>query len=134
MPRDLTRKIRREDIPSAEANFFAHNRATLILVSGGAAGAEYLLESSGIVMGRGPGAALVFDDDAMSREHAVLEVTGEGFRVRDLGSTNGLSVNGAPTQTAELKHGDRIEIGEHAFQYLLEPREDRPPTYVLPED
>ena len=48
----------------------------------------------------------------------------EGFRVRDIGSTNGIVVNGAQVQIAELKHGDRFELGDHIFEYRQELRAD----------
>ena len=68
--------------------------------------------------------------DSMSREHATFELVEDCFRVRDLGSTNGLRVNGHPTLVCELKHGDKVEIGELSLQYLQESR-DAAPTYDL---
>ena len=41
-------------------------------------------------------------------------------------STNGVRVNGAATLSCELKHGDRIEIGESDFQYVVQPRVRQP--------
>jgi pSer/pThr/pTyr-binding forkhead associated (FHA) protein len=67
----------------------------------------------------------------MSREHAAFELVEGAFRVRDLASTNGIRVNGSPMLAAELKHGDRLEIGEHEFQYILEEQEPAPRTYVI---
>ena len=77
---------------------------------------------------------LVLSDDSMSSEHAVLEFSGAGVRLRDLGSMNGCRVNGANVQAADLKHGDRIELGSSAFQFLLEQRRRAPRTYVIESD
>jgi pSer/pThr/pTyr-binding forkhead associated (FHA) protein len=69
----------------------------------------------------------------MSKEHAALEFSGGGIRLRDLGSMNGLRVNGGATKVADLKNGDRFQIGEHEFQFVLEQRRRQPRTYVLPD-
>ena len=106
---------------------------SIVSLSGADAGSEHVLEQGCVSLGRGPGVDLAFDDTAMSREHAVLEASERGFRIRDLGSTNGTRVNGSPAQSAELKHRDRFEIGEHVFQYVVEERESAPRTYVLPD-
>ncbi len=113
--------------------FLDAHRASIVSLSGADAGSEHVLEQACVSLGRGPGVDLAFDDTALSREHAVLEASERGFRIRDLGSTNGTRVNGSPVQSAELKHRDRFEIGEHVFQYVIEERESAPPTYVLPE-
>jgi len=47
-----------------------------------------------------------------------------------MGSTNGIAVNGSRVDAADLKHGDRIEIGSHVLQFVLESTE-RVPTYDL---
>lgn len=115
-------------------DFRARTRAALVVVRGGAAGAEHELERERTALGRGPGVEIALEDDALSKEHAVLEFDGGGFRVRDLGSTNGLYVNGERTEGCPLAHGDRIEVGEHCLQLLLEKREAAPPVHVLPEE
>ena len=114
--------------------FRRETRAALVVVRGSAAGAEYELDRERLALGRGPGVELALEDEALSKEHAVLEFDRGGFRVRDLGSTNGLYVNGERSDTARLRHGDRIEAGEHCLQLLLEKREAAPPVHVLPED
>lgn len=126
-----TRKITRSADAPETRDFFEHNRAALVSLTGTTAGNEYDLDAPKLVVGRGPEAHLRFEDSAMSREHAVFELTDEGFRVRDLGSTNGIAVNGADTLIADLKHGDRVALGEHTFQYVLEDRARGPRTYVV---
>lgn len=126
-----TRKIARSEV--AQSLFMARNRASLVVVEGPAAGTEYVLESPKISLGRGPDVDIVLQDDAMSRQHAALELSSDGFRVRDLGSTNGITVNGSQVSGADLKHGDRIALGEHTLQYILESRTSVK-TYDLSED
>jgi len=63
-----------------------------------------------------------------------IEFAEDGFRVRDLGSTNGLDVNGQVTSDANPKHGDRLGIGSHSFQFLVEEHDEEPEAYELPAD
>lgn len=115
------------------AHFVARHRAALVVLSGDTAGTEFTLEEPKLTLGRGPETDLAFSDSAMSREHAVLEFADGGYRLRDLGSTNGTCVNGELAKVWNLEHGDRITIGEHVFQFVVEQREIAPKTYVLPD-
>ncbi len=128
-----TKKVRSAKPTPPVEGFLGKHRAVIVTLSGTTAGNEYELDQARISIGRGPGVALEFDDSTMSREHAAFEVVDDSVRVRDLGSTNGILVNGAPVLTAKLKHGDRIELGEHKFQFLLEKRKRDPKSYRLSE-
>ncbi|HKQ61657.1 MAG TPA: FHA domain-containing protein [Candidatus Polarisedimenticolaceae bacterium] len=103
----------------------------VVLVSGREAGVGFALDRERTIVGRGPGVDRAFDDPAMSRQHAAIEFFGSGFRLRDLGSTNGVTVNGHVVQTAELHHGDHFEIGGQRFLLAVEARESEPETYEL---
>jgi len=111
--------------------FFEAYRAKLIALTGRHAGMEYDLDRDCVTMGRGPGVDLAFDDPAMSRQHAAVDFSDGGFRIRDLGSTNGLRINGSRVQAEEIKHGDRLEVGTQVFQLVIEEREAAPNTYEL---
>ena len=113
--------------------FLAESRVSLAVLSGPAAGMEHELDSPRVSLGRGPGVDLVFPDPAMSREHACVEWARGGLRVRDLGSTNGVLVDGARVAAGELAHGSRFQLGEHVFQLVVEKRPREPRTYVLPD-
>jgi transcriptional regulator with AAA-type ATPase domain len=56
-------------------------------------------------------AQLHFPFAGVSREHAVLEVTKDELRVKDLGSTNGTLVNGERVQEAEIAMGAELRLG-----------------------
>ena len=101
-----TKKVRHALPTPALEGFLGKHRATIVTLAGTTAGNEYELTQARMSIGRGPGVALEFDDSTMSREHAAFEVVDEAVRLRDLGSTNGILVNGAPVLTAKLKHGD----------------------------
>lgn len=130
-------RTRRLASQNPDLSFAEHRRrwrATVAVVEGPTAGVEIPIDREQLTLGRGPGTDFDFEDDAMSRQHAALEFTGEGFRVRDLGSMNGVLLEGAPVQVADLKHGDRFRLGEHVFRFLLEERPREPRTYVLSEE
>jgi len=110
--------------------FLASHRATLVVVDGPSSGAEYEIRENGMTVGRGPGVDITVPDKSMSKCHAAFEPAERGVRVRDMGSTNGIAVNGSRVDAADLKHGDRVEIGSHVFQFLIESAE-RVPTYDL---
>lgn len=64
------------------------------------------------VVGRSSSCHLALDDGLVSRRHAVFRVADDRVTVEDLGSRNGVSVNGETIAGArELKHLDRVMIG-----------------------
>lgn len=64
------------------------------------------------VIGRTPECQLALDDPRVSRKHAVLRATPKGVLVEDLGSRNGVSVNGVKISGQQLcTDGDRVTIG-----------------------
>jgi len=125
-----TRKVATKSTRAGEG-FLASHSATLVFASGALAGSEVELEKSRMTLGRGAGADVVLDHASISHEHAALELGDAGFRVRDLGSTNGVRVNGAKVMVAELKHGDKVELGSLAFRYVVAERPSTPPTHRL---
>ncbi len=116
-----TRPITRSDVNSAM--FLARHRSTLVIVEGPAAGSEYPLTSDCYVIGRGDDADITLQDEAMSGNHARIELGNDGFKIRDMRSTNGTFVNGSRVEFSDLKHGDKIALGEHTLQYLQETKE-----------
>jgi hypothetical protein len=66
----------------------------------------------GAVIGRSRDCDLVLEDPNVSRHHAEVRPSGASWIVRDLGSTNGVKVNGRRIAAPQsLKRGDAIELG-----------------------
>jgi FHA domain-containing protein len=97
---------------SGRASETAINRAPLVLEVNGT---QHPLQPPGLVLGRGSEADLRINDPGISRRHAQIRVNpaGPGLQIDivDLGSTNGIVVNGKRVQHAVLQEGSRIEIG-----------------------
>jgi len=130
----LTRKLSAQEPEDGFETFLAEFRASIVVVEGTASGMEYGVERPRVSLGRGPGVDFAFADASMSKVHAEVEWSAGRLRLRDLGSMNGVRVNGAAVQVADLKHGDRFQLGEHVFRLVLEQRQREPRTYVLPDD
>ena len=78
-------------------------------------GVRHPLTAPGLLIGRGSEADLRINDPGVSRKHAMIHVQGEGegiqVHIEDLGSTNGITVNGTKCREAALGDGSRLEIG-----------------------
>jgi pSer/pThr/pTyr-binding forkhead associated (FHA) protein len=69
-------------------------------------------------IGRSLAADIRFDDATVSRRHALVVSQGEGARVLDDRSLNGVFVNGKRVEWSPLADGDEITIGRHSLYYL----------------
>lgn len=65
-----------------------------------------------IVIGRHVSCAVRVANTSVSRRHAAISRRGGLCHVRDLGSSNGTTLNGRPVEVAELRRGDRLTLGE----------------------
>ena len=80
-------------------------------------GLRHPLSPPGFVIGRGTEADLRINDPGISRLHAEVRIrpsrggSADEAEIVDLGSTNGITVNGHKVQRAALTEGTRIEIG-----------------------
>jgi Protein of unknown function (DUF3662)/FHA domain len=105
--------------PSREARKLepASDRGQALLVGGGR---RNVLSGSRVVVGRSREADIVLQDPNVSRRHAELRRGDEGWQVVDLGSTNGIKVNGRRVDSQQLSAGDQITIGVTDLTYELD--------------
>ena len=75
------------------------------------------LDQETLTIGRDAGNALVLRDMASSSRHARLIKDETGWRIEDLGSSNGTFVNGWRIETVRLNSGDRVQIGASEFTF-----------------
>lgn len=83
-------------------------------------------------IGRDPGSAVQLPDPGISKQHAVIERTGEGWTIKDTGSTNGIFVNDSRVEYAALQHGDKVALGplDFVFETSVDGKEWTP-TYFI---
>lgn len=82
-------------------------------------GNDVRLAQGEYLIGRSPQCAIRLEDPTVSRHHALLRVQADVAEVEDLGSRNGLSVNGRTVAGRQrLKSGDHIKIAQHELVLL----------------
>jgi pSer/pThr/pTyr-binding forkhead associated (FHA) protein len=84
----------------------------LELVRGAGAPREFLLTAEEVVVGRSLQATISLDSGLLSRRHALLRRNGPEYVLQDLGSANGVFVNGLRVHSVVLCQGDTIQIGD----------------------
>jgi DNA-binding CsgD family transcriptional regulator len=89
-------------------------------------GNNVLLSQGEFVLGRGTDCGLQIDDVEASRRHAVLHVAADSITVEDLGSRNGIRLNGTQIKGVHpLSHGDVLTIGKQDIQLIEEDERQR---------
>ena len=86
---------------------------SLVLDDGG----RFVLGDTTITIGRAADADVRLSDTSVSRKHAEVRRTGDGWTIVDLGSTNGTRVNGAPVTDRKLRDGDTITVGDASLRF-----------------
>jgi pSer/pThr/pTyr-binding forkhead associated (FHA) protein len=94
-------------------------------------GREYIVPVGGLVFGRDPSCDVVVGSTEVSRKHASLTASPEGYLLRDT-STNGVLVNGEPAiSPVLLGRGDVLTIGDEEFRFHADSAPP-PPAPVAP--
>jgi two-component system cell cycle response regulator len=103
----------------------APHRPVIVVISGNEMGVRKAVEES-LVIGRDPACDLVLSDALVSSRHAILEDRGDGWVLVDLGSTNGMSVNGQKGTEFMLTRNDKIVFGRTVARFeMLDPLEQK---------
>ena len=93
--------------------------AKLVCSAGPASGQEFELTEDEVTIGRATDATVSVPDTSVSRKHALVRKTDEGWAVSDLGSGNGTLVNGeAVGEERLLSSDDVITLGDSEFQFV----------------
>ena len=85
--------------------------AVLTVLAGPGAGSRYDLPTGSTYVGREHGCDVRLDDPMVSKRHVRITVA-EVVEVVDLGSANGVSVDGGQVQRAVLRNGDTLVLGD----------------------
>jgi len=82
---------------------------------------RYVLDAERSTIGRSRDADCVLRDPNVSRHHAELRRSPRGeWTIADLGSTNGIKVNGRRVGSTRLKSGDQVTVGTTTFRFDIE--------------
>jgi Protein of unknown function (DUF3662)/FHA domain len=80
-------------------------------------GKRAVLGSGTTTIGRSAETQVRLTDTSVSRRHAEVRPTGDGWTVVDLGSTNGTKVNGVVVTEQRLRDGDTISVGDSDIRF-----------------
>jgi len=83
----------------------------LFVIQGADQSKRFEFTSGPVSLGRDSSNAVRLHDTEISRRHAELRLDPHGYRIVDLGSSNGTFVNGKPVDQTPLHSGDRVQIG-----------------------
>jgi FhaA, N-terminal domain/FHA domain len=82
---------------------------------------RYVLDAARSTIGRSRDADCVLRDPNVSRHHAELRRSPAGdWTIADLGSTNGVKVNGRRVGSTRLRSGDQVTLGTTTFRFDVE--------------
>ena len=82
---------------------------------------RYVLDGPRATIGRSKQAECVLPDPNVSRRHAELSRSETGdWTIADLGSTNGVKVNGRRVASTRLSPGDQVTLGTTTFEFDIE--------------
>jgi pSer/pThr/pTyr-binding forkhead associated (FHA) protein len=82
-------------------------------------GKVYYLTGKRIIIGRADSADIQIVDVKISREHAELSFSDNGYTITDLGAENGVIVNDTKIKQKKLSDAEKIVIGQTVFKYNI---------------
>lgn len=91
---------------------------SLVMRNGPIAGTALPLPEGLTRLGRHHESEIMLDDITVSRRHAEIEWTSNGYVVRDAGSLNGTYVNGRRVDEVALVHGDEVQVGKYRLIFF----------------
>lgn len=120
----LTRPIAPKDWIAPSQGATLAGRASLVAIAGWEIGRHIELAQSEVTLGRSPDADIpIIGEPSVSRRHAKI-IRGQAgdnvcYQIIDLGSMNGTRVNNQPTASAALQPGDKIQLGDVVFKFVV---------------
>jgi predicted component of type VI protein secretion system len=92
-------------------------------------GPNILLDKPILLLGRHPECDIQLNSRKVSRRHCCIAQVSTYLVVRDLGSTNGIRINGVRVLEGRLKPGDELTVGNFRYSVTWD---DKPPSGPIP--
>jgi hypothetical protein len=92
-------------------------------------GPTILLDKPILLLGRHPECDIQLNSRKVSRRHCCIAQVNNYLVVRDLGSTNGVRINGVRVVEGKLKGGDELTVGNFRYQVSWD---DKPASIATP--
>lgn len=106
------------EVPAAPEAVVAPGEAALVAVKGNDAGRSWPLGHKNVlILGRGVSTDITIWDIRASRAHCRIDRHAAGYRISDLNSSNGTTVNGQRITSHELAQGDEVRIGATVLRF-----------------
>jgi pSer/pThr/pTyr-binding forkhead associated (FHA) protein len=96
----------------------SEGQGLLVVRRGPGSGSRFALDRDVITIGRHPQSDIFLDDVTVSRRHAEVVRSAEGYEVRDVGSLNGTYLNRERLDSAPMVNGDELQIGRFKLVFL----------------
>jgi predicted component of type VI protein secretion system len=91
-------------------------------------GPSILLDKPVLLLGRHPECDVQIDSRKISRKHCVIAQVNDTLVVRDLGSTNGIRINGVRVAEGRLTSGDELTVGNCRYRLTWDTAIESPPV------
>jgi len=98
--------------------FKKKGNAGLLVIKGTNIGDTFPISKDEFNIGREIDSDIFLDDITVSRRHASIIKTDKYFKIVDMGSLNGVYVNGKLIEEKYLENGDKIQIGKYLFYFF----------------
>src|SRR5262245_63880481 len=95
-------------------------------------GPSLILDKPVLLIGRHGECDIQLNSRKISRRHCCIAQVNDFLVVRDLGSTNGIRINGTRVLEGRLKPGDELTIGSHRYRVSWEEVPASPPLTGRP--
>lgn len=91
----------------------------LVVRRGPNAGSTFVLDRDATTVGRHPDSDIFLDDVTVSRRHALIKRTPDGYEVSDVGSLNGTYIDREAIETATLQDMHELQIGRFVLTFVI---------------
>lgn len=94
-------------------------RVTITVPEKNAQPYRFQLDRQVVTLGRGSENDIAIESASVSVHHAEMRRIEGGYELRDIGSTNGIKLDGVRLDVVALRSGATVKIGDVAFDFML---------------